>query len=386
MTTGGIERIASDMDRLGAISIRPAGTEGERALLHVVREALPEGVDARIEGFVGNTSPPLSIAFHAALIVVGGAVGLLWPLAGLVVCLVATISLVGEGTGGFALLRGLLVRAASYNLSVPVIQPQNPRGSLVIAAPLDSPRGLAMRPPWLGRWPLQLFTLAGTVVTIVCLLRSVSDPLGHATLKLYLASLAVTLIGGVVALASHRAVPAEDATAPAALLEVIRRLLDEPVPGLEVWAVFTGCGRAYQSGIDAFLRVHAQEPPGPLLVVSLLDPGRAPLRAAISEGILTRQVHKATGPALVERLRWAGVDLPEIDRPGASDARAAHNAGHAALLLVGGSRSGAVEGTADAAEAVCTIAHWYARDVGALAERQGRLAPVVLADANPEAG
>ena len=43
--------IAADMAALSRIEQRFAGTEDERRMLDAVRARLPEGVDARVEGF-----------------------------------------------------------------------------------------------------------------------------------------------------------------------------------------------------------------------------------------------------------------------------------------------------------------------------------------------
>ena len=72
-----------------------------------------------------------------------------------------------------------------------------------------------------------------------------------------------------------------------------------------------------------------------MLVIALDDPGRAPIQAVVSEGALISRPHRPTGPALVERMRWAGHELPAIDLPAETDANAALLAGVRGLGIAG---------------------------------------------------
>ena len=155
----------------------------------------------------------------------------------------------------------------------------------------------------------------------------------------------------------------EDASGPAVLLELIRRFDADPPPSLDVWAVFTGCGHAYQNGMHAFLAMRGGRLKEPVLVVALAEPGRPPLRAVVSEGPLWAQHHRPTGPALIERLRWAGLDLEEIDSAGITDARAAMLWGYRALALSGGKGVPTVDDSVRAVEVAETIGRLYAEDL-----------------------
>jgi len=112
-----------------------------------------------------------------------------------------------------------------------------------------------------------------------------------------------------------------------------------------------------------FLSLHRKSLFSPTLVVSVDEPGRIPLMAVTSEGSIVQQDHRPTGPALVERLRWAGVHLSETRKYGATDARAALVAGYRALSLSGGSGEATVDSTTHAADVVETLVRWYAKDV-----------------------
>lgn len=359
----GPERTRDDLDALSRVAHRYAGTEGEREMLHQVRSRLPEGARSRIEGFVAWTSPGLVVGAHALALLVSGVLGLWHPLISALACGLFTLSLIGEGGGRYSLLRRVLPKSASYNL-VWRHEGEAPLGTLVIAAPLDTPRWRPERPRWLKR-PMRLVLVAAVVVTAVVTLRALAEPWGRPTQGMYVGSLVV--LGAAVAIGAiaHRRAQGvqEDASGPAALLELVRRFERDPPPGLDVWAVWTGCGHAYQNGMHAFLAMRRGRLKEPVLVLALDDPGRAPLRAVVSEGPLWAQHHRPTGPALVERLRWAGLELQQKDTAGITDARAAMLWGYRALGLSGGYGPTTAEDTLRAVEVTEAIARLYAEDL-----------------------
>jgi hypothetical protein len=322
-----------------------------------------EGSRSRIEGFVAYTSPGLVIGSHALALFVAGLLGLYWPLIAAVMCVLVTVSLVGEGSGRFSVLRRILPKSASYNL-VWRREVEAALGTLVLTAPLDTPRWRPQRPKWMRR-PMQLLLAAAVVVTVVITLRALAEPWGRPTQGMYVGSLGVLAVAvGLGAIAHRRAAGVlEDASGPAVLLELIRRFDADPPPALDVWVVFTGCGHAYQNGMHAFLAMRGGRLKEPVLVVALADPGRPPLRAVVSEGPLWAQHHRPTGPALIERLRWAGLDLREIDSPSITDARAAMLWGYRALALSGGKGPPTVEDSVRAVEVAETIGRLYAEDL-----------------------
>ena len=164
------------------------------------------------------------------------------------------------------------------------------------------------------------------------------------------------------------------------MLELLRRLEADPPDQLAVWTVFTGCGRAHQDGIRAFLSLRGHRLAKPVLVLSLNDVAHAPLQAAVTEGPLWPQHQLPTGPALVERLRWAGVRIPEVDDPEPSDARAAMILGYRALSLRGGAGEASVASARRAAQITETIIRWYAEDLARVASNR----PAVEGWAEPQ--
>src|SRR5690606_8116105 len=122
-------------------------------------------------------------------------------------------------------------------------------GAVVVCTPLDSPTWRPLRRRWLRFRPLQAVFAAVLVVDVMLALRSFAEPWGPATLRAYvvaLIGLGITVAAGAV---YHRmGGGAGDAGGMVAQLELIRRLRERPVPGVEVWFAFTGCAHAFQGG------------------------------------------------------------------------------------------------------------------------------------------
>jgi len=305
-------------------------------MLHRVRERLPEGIQGRIEGFVAFVSPSVVLGLHAFALLASGLLGLYQPLLAGVLCAVFTLSLLTEGTGRTSVLRRFLPKQASYNL-VWKRAAEPSLGTIVISAPLDTPRWRPSQPRWLKR-PMKLVLYAAFVVTGLLALRALAEPWGRPTQGMYVGALLVLAAALLLGMIVHRRSVGfrEDASGPAALIELIRRFESDPPPGLDVWIVFTGCGYAYQNGMGAFLGMRGKRLKGPVFVLGLDEPGIPPLSAVVSEGPLYAQHHRSTGPALVERLRWAGLDIRSTDTNRITDARAAMLWGYRALGLAGG--------------------------------------------------
>jgi hypothetical protein len=275
-----------------------------------------------------------------------------------------------------SIFRWLMPKHASYNF-VARLKPSAPTlGTLVISAPLDAPRWAAVELPWLrGRRPMRVTFGAALVVTAMLVLRALAEPWGPRTLQIYVIALLVLATGMALGMTAHRRAGdgRDDGSGVAALLELARRLRDEPLPGVDVWLAFTGCGRAYHGGMTAFLDLHARTLVDPVLVVAVDDPGRMPLRAVTSEGPLFPQHHRPTGPALMERLRWAGVIVPPNDLAGTTDAYVALTRGYRALAVRGGEGPVSPEATARATDVLETVALWFADDLARVASNRPAL-------------
>lgn len=357
------ERIDADLRALSGVAHRYAGTEGEREMLYRVRERLPEGEKSRIEGFVAYTSPSMVIGLHALALLLVGALGWFQPTFAAVASALVTGSLVLEGSGRFSVVRRFLLKSASYNLAWRREVP-DAVGTLVITAPLDRPRWRPTRPQWLLR-PLRPVVLSGVMVTVLLTMRAFAEPWGRPTVGMYAIALLVlamtVFVGGLTHRRKSKAVGG--ASGCAALLELLRRYRVDPPPDVDLWMVFTGCSYAYQNGMHAFLAMRGDRLKGPVFVLSLTDPGKHPLQAVVREGALFSRHVRSTGPALVERLRWAGVDVPSVDFPGATDGGAAHGWGVRSLALRGGRGRTSAADTLRAVEVADAISRLYVEDL-----------------------
>ncbi|MFM2163096.1 MAG: hypothetical protein RLZZ383_2608, partial [Pseudomonadota bacterium] len=307
--------------------------------------------------------PLLVLGLHGLFGAAAGLVGWDRPLLGLVGTLFVAASLVGEGTGRLGLLRLWLAKSPSANLVIPPTS-GGELGTVVISAPLDQPR---LRPsPRRGlRRPLAAVAASLAVQSMLLVLRLLSEPFGRPLGMAYGVAVAVLAAASGAFWLARRTPddPIAEAGGPAAVLELQRRLASEPLPGVAVWWLFTGCGHAHQDGMAVFLSRRGDRLPRPLLVLTLDGVSRPPLAAALSEGPLWPQSHRATGPALVERLRWSGVQIASVDHPEPTDARPALLAGHRALALVGGRGPGTPEAAVSAVDRIEALLRLHAGDL-----------------------
>ncbi|TVQ89604.1 MAG: hypothetical protein EA397_14610 [Deltaproteobacteria bacterium] len=377
-----VDRIGEDMEALSGITGRFAGSEGERAMLHAVRKRLPDGWLVRSEGFVSHVRPDRVTAVHVALLVGIGIVGVWWPGWASLFALLITLSLIGEATGQFSILRRVLLKSASYNLVARDARPA-PKGAVVIASPLDVSRWQRQRRSGLRladrAWQAMFWAAMG--VTLFMVVRAIGEPLGPATLDVYLTALGILVVTALFRSISLRRdkVGTNAAGGAAVLLELMERFGAEPVNGVEVWIAFTGCAHTFQGGITQFLELHRDSLSDPVLVVALDEPERSPLHAVTREGPVFSQAHRATGPALVERLRWAGIDLSEVRLYGATDARAAMVRGYRSLALSGGDGPPSADAARRAADLVEVLVRWFAADVAEVDSDRSRLQGVAQA-------
>lgn len=376
-------RLAEDLAALGAIPHAYACTEGERAVLDAVRARLVDPHAARVEGFVGHSLPLLVLGLHGLFGAVAGLVGWDRPLLGLVGTLLVAASLVGEGTGRLGLLRLWLPKSPSANLVVPPAH-VGELGTVIVSAPLDQPR---LRPSLRRglRRPLAAVAASLAVQSVLLVLRLLSEPFGRTLGIAYAVALAVLAAAAGAFWLARRTPddPIAEAGGPAAVLELQRRFLADPLPGVAVWWLFTGCGHAHQDGMSVFLGRRGDRLVRPLLVVTLDGVSRPPLAAALSEGPLWPQSHRATGPALVERLRWSGVQIESVDHPEPTDARPALLAGHRALALLGGRGPGSPAAAASAVDRIEALLRLHAGDLARVSRPTSapRTAPTPPSDA-----
>ena len=370
----------AEMEQLSKLQFRHAGTEGERVALQRIYDLVGRE-RGRVEGFVAHLSPEQVVVIHSGLLLVAGLLGIRWPSIATMLCAIITGSLVAEGNGRMSLIRWPMPKGPSYNLVVDEI-PEEPLGTVIIATPLDAPRW--RRAQRYIRRPLKAVLAAALVVTALNALNAMANPWGVATVGIYtvaLVVLAIAIVFGAV-MRRRESSSGSDASGPLVALELHRRFLEEPPAQLRVSTVFTGCSYAYQSGMEAYLDQHLAFLPKPVLVMALDEPGRPPLGAATSEGVLWAQHHRPTGPALVERMQWAGVNVLLVDKSGFTDARPALHRDLRALALCGGSGVATEQSIAYAADLAETVIRSYGADLAGVEGSREALARLIPREAS----
>jgi uncharacterized membrane protein HdeD (DUF308 family) len=356
--------LLDDLKALASAAPREAGSEGEFAMIDKLKGRMGEEASSRIEGFVGHVSPEVIVGVHASLLLLAGLLGLAQPALATAICALVTASLVAEGIGHVSAIRWLVRKSPSYNLVISRTV-EEAVGTVVFVASLDSRR---WRVPVRGRFikrPLKSVLAAALVVTTILALRTFAEPWGKPTVGLYVGSLGVLALTMAIGVVAHRRdyVGSGDSSDLAIMLDLIRRFDAKPLESLESWFLFAGCSRAHQDGMHAFLDRRGEHMAKPTLVIGLEETLRAPLSATISEGSLWAQHHRSTGPALIERLRWAGVDVLMLDRPGSTNARAAMVRGYRALTICGGDGTPNPVQLDSAVDVAERVARWFGQDL-----------------------
>jgi hypothetical protein len=305
------------IERLVTFSGRWAGTDAERsAANYLARELEGLGRDAQVEPIRVRPAYHLTHALHAALAVVGSVVSVTVPALGVAILLLVAISMFGDLTARFYLLRLLMPRRRSQNVTSVGGRSDAP-ARLVITAHYDAARsGLIFarrrRPP---PRPLRaLSRLAGPIdvvfwtIVIALLLAVIRLLLGLSSDESTLLTVAqfvptVLLLGAIVLfvdIALSEVVPgaSDNASGAAAALELARRLTAEPPRHLDVWVVFPGAKEGLMLGMREWMRAHQDElDPRRTFFLNIDNVGAGIPRVVRAEGFVILYQHD---PRLVE--------------------------------------------------------------------------------------
>src|SRR5919108_2097312 len=292
------------IDRLVSFRGRWPGTTAERdAARSLAGELEALGREAQVEPIRIRPAYHLTHALHAALAVIGSVVSVYVRPLGVVILLLVAVSMYLDLTGRFYLLRLLMPRQRSQNVTSPGSRP-DAAARLVLTAHYDAARSGLMfarwsRPP--GRIRKALSKLGGPIdavfwtVTVVLLL-TVGRLFIDRDVTLFTAAQfvpTVLLIVAVILLvdvALSEVVPgaSDNASGVAATLELVRRLSEAPPDEhLDVWVVFTGAKEGLMLGMREWMRAHA----GDLdtrwtFFVNIDNVGRGNVRYVTGEGFI----------------------------------------------------------------------------------------------------
>jgi hypothetical protein len=306
------------ISRLVSLGPRGAGSAGERrAAEHLADELRALGRAVQVEAIRVRPAYHLTHALHAGLAVAGSVVSVHARVLGTTILLLTAVSMYGDLSGRFYLVRFLMPRRRSQNVTSAGSRPEAP-ARVVLTAHYDAARtGLLFarrsRPP--GRLMRQLRRLAGPLdvvfwSVIVALLLSVLRLfVDGALLTAAQFATAVVLLTGVMLLvdvAISDVVPgaSDNASGVAAALEVARRLNSSAPEHLDDWIVLTGSKEGLMLGMREWMRAHAEElDPRRTFFVNIDAVGAGEVRIVQAEGFMVLSQHDAV---LVELGRRAG--------------------------------------------------------------------------------
>jgi hypothetical protein len=292
------------IERLVSFEGRWPGTSSEQeAGEYLVGELGELGRGAKLEPIRVRPAYHVTHALHAALAVIGSVVSVRVPVLGVVILLLVGISMYGDLTTRFYLLRRLMPAARSHNVTSRGDRP-DAAARVVLTAHYDAARSgllftgrLARPAPRLlkplaalaGPIDLVFWTITLTLVLAVVRLISGSD---STLLTAAQFACAVILIGAVILfvdVALSQVVPgaSDNASGVAAVLEVARRLDAEPPPDIDVWVLFTGAKEGLLLGMREWWRLHSGElDPRRTFFVNVDTVGKGSTRYVTAEGFL----------------------------------------------------------------------------------------------------
>lgn len=275
MTDEDRTRYRRHVSDLAAFGHRGSATEHERrAADYLVSELQSLGLTPIREPFRGARAWGGRHLFHVAVAAAGACC--LWslPIVSTVLGLVALASFWAEGMTHGPWLTRLLVQAASENVVVSLAETDSPRLRIVVSGHYDSQRtGLiwllaGWLAPWQWRLPVALksplLPLAGLMVAQALL--GVAALAGLAPLVVTLAGWALLSIYVIYAAlfgqwALSPSVPgaADNASGAAGVLAIAQEWQRNPLPGVELVLLLTGCEETGLLGATAWAERHRSE-------------------------------------------------------------------------------------------------------------------------------
>jgi hypothetical protein len=280
--------------------------DGEhRAARHLASELEQIGREVDVEPIRVRPAYHLTHAIHAALAVAGNVVSVYTPPLGVAMLLLAGVSMYGDLSTRFYLVRRLFPRRESQNVTSPGRRQDAP-ARLVLTAHYDSARsGLIFnrrrRPPprplrALARLagPIDIVFWTIVVALALALVRLFAGYEASEATPLTIAQFVDTAILMVaftlfVDVALSEPVPgaSDNASGTAAVLELARRLGVSPPANLDVWIVFTGAKEGLMLGMREWMRAHEDEiDPRRTFFVNVDNVGAGTVRAVSAEGFL----------------------------------------------------------------------------------------------------
>jgi Peptidase family M28 len=332
-----IDRLRATVEHLASFD-RPSASAGERRAAEWIRaEMASHGVAAQIEEESAVGSMPLPLGLLSALGVVAGLGGRRTAPLGLL----AAAGIVDDVSGGPHLFRRLLKHRTTWNVTGTAGDP-DAEETLVLVAHHDAANGGLIYRPELTRLVADTFpgwyarqttspqmlrlVAAGPVLAAIPRLRKLGIAISAASALAFFDIGTRTVVPGAN----------DNLTAVAVLLELARRLREEPVRGVRVLLVSTGSEESFMEGMRGWVRRHGPElDPARTRVVVLETLGSPELILLEGEGMIWMNDYDAGVRDLVAgAAEEAGVPLRRGLRLGfATDALSALRGGLRAATL-----------------------------------------------------
>src|SRR4051812_14811158 len=259
------DHLRATVERLARIDRLPA-SEGERDAARWIRDEFAAlGLAARIEDEPAHGTYWVPVGLLSAAAVLAGLAGR--RAAGTVVGTLAALALVDDVSGGPQVFRRALPRRTTYNV---VAEAGDPGGSttVVVSAHHDAARGGLVFHPGPTRWVAHRFPAwyerqetSPQVMRLVVAgpaLVALGSALGAAPLRRLGTGMALLTTATMADIATRHVVPGanDNLSSVAALLELARRLREDPPPGLRVVLLSAGAEESFLEGMRGFLRRH----------------------------------------------------------------------------------------------------------------------------------
>ena len=264
--------------RIVSFGPRLPGSEADRRTTEYISSELHAyGRPADLEEIRVRPAWQLTHALHAALAVAGTLISSTAsePL-GMLILLLAAVSTYGDLTARFYIARFLMPRRTTRNVTSAERRPDS-GARVVLTANHDAPRnGLLWvrrrRTGTPGRRPRRLLSalagpvdvffwtvMAALVVALARLGLGESDILTVAQFVLAAVLLTYLMLFVDAAVSDMSPGASTNASGVAALLEVGRRLQEQPLEGVETWLVFPAAKEGLTLGMRAWLKEHGDE-------------------------------------------------------------------------------------------------------------------------------
>ena len=266
------------IEELCSFEHRAAGTDAERdAALYLAKALERSGRTAKVEPIRVRPAYSLVFAAHIVLAVVGTILSVRVPIAGFVLLLLTGISLFGDLTARFHIVRMLFPIHSSQNVTSYGTNPRAPE-RLVLVAHYDAAySGLLFNRRFVKPAAQVASKIPFTVGPFFFLFWNVLALLGGALFRIVGVDsavltgtqflLTVPLLAALpllIDIATSAVVPAanDNASGVAAVLELASRLdrrEQARVENIDIWIVFTGAEEGLMLGMRQWLRDHRRE-------------------------------------------------------------------------------------------------------------------------------